>query len=148
MYAKYGKVQPDGLWATLPDGSKMRYIPNFQFMKDMVGKEQITRRMKLQIQMHYGNRTFPIQIKDLSAEVEVEGKNQTIGNLVLEEMCVETKGEVSINEPFFRHFVQRWTPNPETKEYEIAVHQHMSARARQKLKTFATDLVEKYGDSI
>ena len=147
LYTRYGRVNTDGSWANLPDGSRMRYVPNFQFTKDMVGKERITKRMQLQIQMHCENRTFPIPVKDPSVEVEVAGAQVSLGKLILEEMCKEEEG-TKINEPFFRHFVKRWKPNPEEREYDIAVHQHMASRARKKLKTLVADMVTKYGDSI
>ena len=147
LYTRYGRVNTDGSWANLPDGSRMRYVPNFQFTKDMVGKERITKRMQLQIQMHCENRTFPIPVKDPFVEVEVAGAQVSLGKLILEEMCKEEEG-TKINEPFFRHFVKRWKPNPEEREYDIAVHQHMASRARKKLKTLVADMVTKYGDSI
>ena len=74
LYAKYGVVAEDGSWPALPDGSRMRFIPNFQFSKDAMSKKRITKRMTLQIQMHWSNRVFPIPIKDPREEITVGDK--------------------------------------------------------------------------
>ena len=135
LYSKYGKVEEDGSWPTLPDGSRMRFIPNFQFSKDAMSKKRIEKRMQLQIQMHWSNRIYPIPVKDPRKTVEIEGRKTTIGNLVLEEIChTEAKGP-KIQEPYFRHFVRRWTPAQAEGDYDIAVHKHMAPQARKKLKT-------------
>ena len=146
LYGNYGKVEKDGSWPSLPDGSKMRFIPNFQFSKDAMSRNRITKRMQLQIQMHWRNRTFPIPIKDPRREVEIEGRKTTVGQLVLQEIYKEQVGEKEMHEPYFRHFVKRWTPAGNNQEYDIAVHEHMVRPAKRKLKTLAKDMIEKYGE--
>ena len=64
LYSKYGKVEEDGSWPTLPDGSRMRFIPNFQFSKDAMSRKRIAKRMQLHIQMHWSNRTYHVPVKD------------------------------------------------------------------------------------
>ena len=152
LYQKYGQVDNDGSWPTLPDGSKMRFIPNFKFTKDAMSKKRIARRMQLQVQMHYNNRVYPIPVRDPTAAITVEDtgveRHTTVGNLVLENVCKVTEGEVTVNEPYFRHFVKRWAPKSDRQIYDIAVHDHMKKFAKEKLKSLTKDLIEKYGETI
>ena len=148
LYEKYGQVAEDGSWPILPDGSRMRFIPNFQFTKDAMGKKRIERRMQLQVQMHYSNRVFPIPIKDPTRCITVDGRATTIGNLVLEEVCHVVTKEQTVNEPYFRHFVKRWVPDAERRIYDIAVHEHMTKLAKRKIKSLTKDMINKYGDAI
>ena len=148
LYQKYGQVAMDGSWPSLPDGSRLRFIPNFQFTKDAMGKKRIQKRMQLQVQMHYQNVVFPIPVKDPTALIEVDDEMTTVGKLVLEEMCVIDNDEEQVKEPYFRHFVERWTPQADQTTYDVAVHEHMTKYAKQKIRHITKDLVAKYGDAI
>ena len=143
MYNKYGRVGTDGAWPSFPDGCRMRYTPKASTIKDIASKKSIQKRMALHIQMKYGNQTIPTTVKDPNMVME-QLNGQTLQQVILGWMCTDE----GYNEPYFRHFTKRWSWDPDVKQWDLSVHQHMYGVANVKARTMVTDLVEEFGESI
>lgn len=143
MYNTYGRVGADGAWPSFPDGSRMRYTPKASTIKDIASKKSIQKRMALHIQMKYGNQTIQTNVIDPTMEMEAL-KGQTLQQVILGWVCTDE----GYNEPYFRHFTKRWSWDPDVKQWDLSVHQHMYGVANVKARTMVEDLVQEYGESI
>ena len=120
MYHHHGKLGDNGTWPSMPDGSKLRFTPNYTYLKDQKGRNAINRRMALHIQMKWSNQTLETSIRNPGLKLQcLEGKS--IGQAILEHE-IEVDGQ---HEPYFRHFAKVWNRDPTVEKWEICVHQHM-----------------------
>lgn len=143
LYQHYGKLGEKGTWPSMPDGSKMRYTPNFRYLKDQKGRNAINKRMALHIQMKWSNQTIESSIKNPGMKLDcLEGKS--IGQAILE-YEQEIDGQ---SEPYFRHFSKVWNRDPTIEKWEICVHQHMYRAANEQYHKIIQDLATKHGDAI
>ena len=143
MYEHHGKLGKNGTWPSMPDGSKLRFTPNHKYLKDQKGRNAISRRMALHIQMKWSNQTLETSIKNPGLKLPcLEGKS--IGQVILEQE-IEVDGQ---NEPYFRHFSRVWNRDPTVERWELCVHQHMYHAAKAKCKTMIKEMAEKYGDEL
>ena len=143
LYTNYGKLGDKGTWPSMPDGSKMRYTPNFRYLKDQKGRNAINKRMALHIQMKWSNHTIESNIKNPGIKLECL-KGQSIGQAILA-YELETDGQ---SEPYFRHFSKVWHRDPTVEKWELCVHQHMYQAAKNQYAKIISDLVKKHGDEI
>jgi len=143
MYDTYGKTEHNGAWPRFPDGSRLRYTPNFYNVKGIKGKKMVNTRMALQIQMHFSNQNFETNIVDPGKRMQCL-ENKSIGSVILDMQCEMDEH----TEPYFRHFALQWNRNPDIKKWYICSHQHMFQAAQNKLNTLISDLVNAHGDEI
>ena len=143
LYSNYGKLGDKGTWPSMPDGSKMRYTPNFRYLKDQKGRNAINKRMALHIQMKWSNQTIESNIKNPGMKLECL-QGQSIGQAILA-YEQEIDGQ---SEPYFRHFSKVWNRDPTIEKWELCVHQHMYRAAKAQYSKIINDLVEKYGEEI
>ena len=143
MYQHHGKLGENGTWPSMPDGSKLRFTPNFKYLKDQKGRNAINRRMSLHIQMKWTNHTIQSSIKNPGTKLEcLQGKS--IGSAILE-YELEVDGQ---KEPYFRHFSKVWNRDPTIERWELCVHQHMYQAAKAKYMDIIKDLATQYGEEI
>ena len=143
LYSNYGKLGDKGTWPSMPDGSKMRYTPNFRYLKDQKGRNAINKRMALHIQMKWSNHTIESNIKNPGIKLDCLN-GQSIGQAILAHEQ-ETDGQ---SEPYFRHFSKVWNRDPTIEKWELCVHQHMYQAAKTQYSQIIRDLVTKHGDEI
>ena len=143
MYNHHGKLGENGTWPSMPDGSKLRFTPNFKYLKDQKGRHAINRRMALHIQMKWTNHTIQSSIKNPGAKLECL-KGKSIGHAILEHE-MEVDGQ---KEPYFRHFTKVWNRDPTIERWEICVHQHMYQAAKANYINIVKELAVKHGNEI
>ena len=143
MYHHHGKLGDHGTWPSMPDGSKLRFTPNYKYLKDQKGRNAINRRMALHIQMKWSNQIIETSVKNPGIKLKcLEGKS--IGQAILEHE-IEVDGQ---HEPYFRHFAKVWNRDPTVEKWEICVHQHMYHAAKAKYISIVQEMAKKYGDEI
>ena len=137
LYTKFGRLTPSGEWPVLPDGSRLRYTPPSQNVRDYAGQKSLMQRMSLHIEFKWRYYTCPTRIIDPSAMVEEHGKS--IGHLAL---SIMKPGE-KIEEPYFRHFLigQSYQEN----KWELVVHQHLFAESSKLSDKLEEEMEKRFG---
>ena len=143
LYTHHGKLGENGSWPSMPDGSKLRFTPHFQYLKDHKGRSAINRRMALHIQMKWTNQMIDTTIKNPGLKLPCL-KDKSIGHILLEYEH-ESDGQ---KEPYFRHFSKVWNRDPTVEKWEICVHQHMYKEAKKQYPLIIQDIGEKYGTEV
>ena len=144
MYEKYGRLEANGMWPRFPDGSRMRYTPNYNNVKGIKGKKMFEVRVRLQIQMNWSKQLMDTQIRDPGEKLDCLN-NKTIGEAIL--ACECNVGNQT--EPHFRHFSHKWSQNPDARMWEICIHPHRYREAAAfHSTTMRTHLIDEYGAEV
>lgn len=141
MYEHYGRLESDGMWPRFPDGSRMRYTPNYTNVKGVKGRKMFEVRVKLQIQMNWSKQLLDTNVRDPGLALECL-QGSTIGEVILSQDCEEDGRK----EPHFRHFSHKWSRDPDAKLWEICIHPHRYRKATMFHNTaLKTHLLDEYG---
>jgi len=142
MIEKYSKMI-NNTWPTMPDGSKMRFIPILQgYIKDNTLFKRLQKSLFKQSRMKAGEVTLDLKLKDIFEEKEyLDGKS-------LEQVIhsVQSKGKKGM--PLFKHISNKWTREPKTQQYEIIISPCMLDEATKYMKGIKNNLVKIHGNEV
>ena len=146
MMQRYGRMTENGEYPTLPDGSRMRFIPP-ESMAPVSQRYKIRDSIKRQIDLRSVTTTidmeFAFDINKIVEEGPHEGKS--LGSLVLGLTSSDIKyGGV----PFFKHFVHKWAMDFRYRGIAVAVFTNMAPIATEIMGSLQGIMEKSYGPEV
>ena len=144
LYEAYGKTCQGGQWPTMPDGSKMRFIPILRGEIEQKTTEKLYKHMETHTKLKASEEAKEIGICDIHEEKEY------LNGMTLEQVIHSTTADTEMNIPvhIFKHITRKWVRDASITRYEIAYHSKLKKKAMEFLNDIENKLAEKYGDEV
>ena len=146
MMKRYGKMTTEGQYPTLPDGSRMRFIPP-ESMAPTSQRHKVRDSIKRQIDLRSVTTVIDMEYAfDIEKKVESgPHKGKSLGSLVLALSSADNKyGGV----PFFKHFVHKWAMDYRYRGLSVAVFTNMAPIATEIMGSLQGVMEKAYGKEV
>ena len=142
LFEEYGNLI-EGQWATVPDGSRMRFVPIIQ---GTIATESVVKYLHeslyIQAVLKANEIVFELPLKDIYA------KKEYLDNMSLEEVIHSITTDDEENVPVFKHITRKWTRDPEETKYEVVCQPRMKEDAQEILRNLQARLEELFDHNV
>ena len=142
LFEEYGNLI-EGQWATVPDGSRMRFVPIIQ---GTIATESVVKYLHeslyIQAVLKANEIVFELPLKDIYA------KKEYLDNMSLEEVIHSITTDDEENVPVFKHITRKWTRDPEETKYEVVCQPKMKEDAQEILRNLQARLEELFDHNV
>ena len=124
LYEAYGKTRQGGQWPTMPDGSKMRFIPILRGEIEQKTTEKLYKHMENHTKLKASEEAKEIGICDIHEEKEY------LNGMTLEQVIHSTAADTEMIIPvhIFKHITRKWVRDASITRYEIAYHSKLKKK--------------------
>ena len=137
LFSKYGKNVADGVFPQWPDGSRMKFLPLSNKNLSRKSAEKVATRVRFHSYLKAKEDT--VDIPDVDPWENIPNSKTCLG--IHLHSLVDDKGL-----PIFRHITKKWTPQPDSKEWQVTCFGSKTRLAQSKIDSLAEDLRSLYGD--
>lgn len=142
MAKKYSELE-GGKYPLFPDGSRMRFMPNYKLVP-------FNKRTSLET---YANLQVTLKKEALELDIGIKNPDQTLPDV--KETLGKSIGELILgltlettDLPIFRHFTKKYSRKYNPGTWCVSVHPNMSTTAVETLSKLKEIIIEKYGEEV
>ena len=135
----YGKQNKNGQYPRFSDGSRMRFVPSYQYLS-LMERDRAKPIMDIQIHLKKSSLEYPLEISKEQINTVIKSHKKTLGEMILGIQDKVTQ------EPIFRHFTMSWSRVYEERKVQVSVMEKLAKKARATISNLREILQELYGD--
>ena len=141
LYDKYGTLEENNSWPTMPDGSKMLFTPILRGDLSDELVDDLTEAMAIQVALKADEVLMDIKIQIIHDEKQYFN-NQSLEHIIHQ---ATIKIDDATELPIFKHICRKWMIDASNVKYQVAVQQQMVERAGKYIQGLKATLINEYG---